>query len=390
MKTFVDAPPNVLEIEVDFTHFDYYEAVLECNYYVVGIDIVLRSDKQHARKNLSRAVLKTDTCTIKLPEIETELSSGKGKFCTVDDLIREMRDNLSSALGMVDISQQETTAKVMSKLDDILACDCDFEIVIEDPLGNSLIQCLPVGDYGSATGLQLYEYDPFVTCSTYHRNKRECEEYDIPFEGLRYAPHHIDAISNFPIFSQINVDMPNTCAATSVAMVMQYHFDNMGNVSGAILDEVITRTLEAGLFKRGDNGGMDRKGMAQLANLYGFHDVEHGSAGDDAKESASLIRSLIKQGLPVVVGARVFLSDNLAHVAHAMVIIGMDDHDNVLLVDPFNSMARRKSLKESPRWVKRSELYTATWQEFDKSWVTRGDDDEECPERRPYLCIKPF
>jgi NAD-dependent deacetylase len=183
MKTFTEAPPDVLHLsKTNAAHFDRYEAVEEGNYYDRGITIEIKCDATNAKQNLDRVILKTDTCSINIPDLDTEIPSGKGKFCTIADLLVEVNENLQSSFGGTNSIQK---SQFMTKLNDILKGNSGFTIKFEDSLGNSILQCRPQGDYDKhLVGLDLYKYDPQITCTTFLRTLMDVYEFDLPKQAL--------------------------------------------------------------------------------------------------------------------------------------------------------------------------------------------------------------
>ncbi|KAL0478296.1 NAD-dependent protein deacylase [Acrasis kona] len=180
MKTFADSSPNILRIEASGCHFDYTEAVEDKNYYDRGLTITLTSDADHL-KNLSRTILKTDSCTVQLLELDIEMSPGKGRFSTIKDLLEEAYDGISSAVSNPAIHQ------VLANLSLVIKGHSKYTLLIDDPLGNSLIQCLPEGDSSNQKGLEVYNNDPYISYSTYTRTYSQEEEFDLP----HIQKHHL-------------------------------------------------------------------------------------------------------------------------------------------------------------------------------------------------------
>jgi NAD-dependent deacetylase len=184
MKTFNLFPPDVLSIQAIASHFDKYEAIESGDYFDHGIHIELACDQDSSARNLTRAILKTDTCTVTIPELDTEISPGKAKYCTIKDLFEEVQDNLLSAFGRGGSSSVQQR-QFLDKLENILKGLSGFSITLDDPLGNSIIQCKPEGEYEEhLNGLELYEHDPFVTCKTYTRTRIDADDLDIELDEL--------------------------------------------------------------------------------------------------------------------------------------------------------------------------------------------------------------
>jgi zinc finger protein len=93
-------------------------------------------------EQLNYDVVKSDTCSILVPELELELnSSGKGRYTTVEGLIETMKEELKDANPFVggDSSLPEARERLstwLKKLDNLVGCT----IVLDDPCGNSFIE----------------------------------------------------------------------------------------------------------------------------------------------------------------------------------------------------------------------------------------------------------
>jgi NAD-dependent deacetylase len=96
--------------------------------------------------------------------------------------LNEVNDNLQSSFGGTNSTQQRV---FLGKLDDILKGKSGFTIAFEDPLGNSIVQCRPQGDYDkNLVGLDLYQLDPLITCKTFYRTRLDADEFDLPVDAL--------------------------------------------------------------------------------------------------------------------------------------------------------------------------------------------------------------
>ena len=98
-------------------------------------------------EDLSRDILKSETCSISIPEIELELSPGTlgGKFTTIEGLLgqikEEMEERIPFALG--DSATPAQTARFQSLVQSLSAIINDGKpatIIIDDPLANSYLQ----------------------------------------------------------------------------------------------------------------------------------------------------------------------------------------------------------------------------------------------------------
>ena len=143
-------------------------------------------------EDLSRDILKSETCLLKIPECEVEvrpvsdaLSSHTainhstdarvqvqpgtmgGRFTTVEGLLTQIRDDLKSSI--YDIGEDETPSDSMpesakqswkrffAKLEQAIKGDLEFNILMEDPLANSY--CQTFGEPGKDSKVKIEEYE---------------------------------------------------------------------------------------------------------------------------------------------------------------------------------------------------------------------------------------
>ena len=98
--------------------------------------------------DLSRDILKSESCVLKIPEIELELSTGTlgGRFTTVEGLLSQVLDELSSRSEFLTGDSAETAAKgrFSSFLDNLKAVISGerfpVTLILSDPLANSHLQ----------------------------------------------------------------------------------------------------------------------------------------------------------------------------------------------------------------------------------------------------------
>ena len=98
--------------------------------------------------DMSRDILKAETCGLTIPEIELDLLPGTlgGKFTTVEGLLRQVYDELESRIPFssgdsVNDDRREKFAKFLSKLDRIIKGEVlPFHLILDDPMANSYLQ----------------------------------------------------------------------------------------------------------------------------------------------------------------------------------------------------------------------------------------------------------
>uniref|UniRef100_A0A914ZJY0 Zinc finger ZPR1-type domain-containing protein n=1 Tax=Parascaris univalens TaxID=6257 RepID=A0A914ZJY0_PARUN len=99
--------------------------------------------------DLARDVLKSDTCSMSLPELELEVGPGAlpSRFTTVEGLLMATKDQLkeqgSFLLGdSADSQDKHKMSEFLENFDAILSLKKKAHLVLDDPAGNSYIQSL--------------------------------------------------------------------------------------------------------------------------------------------------------------------------------------------------------------------------------------------------------
>ncbi|BAE58799.1 ZPR1 zinc-finger domain-containing protein [Aspergillus flavus] len=150
-----------------------------------GKRITLRVENE---VDLSRDILKSDTCALHSEELEVTVQPGTlgGRFTTVEGLLTEIRDQLHGQIFDVDDASgaggdsmasdtKEKWTRFFSRLDAAINGDMKFVITLEDPMANSYVQdlCAPAVDHQ-------------ITTEEYTRTEEEEEELglkDMKLEG---------------------------------------------------------------------------------------------------------------------------------------------------------------------------------------------------------------
>lgn len=97
--------------------------------------------------DLARDVLKSDTCSVAIPELEFEMGgmSVGGKFTTLEGLLTDLLDQVSknSIFGGGDAVAPDVAARMVAfkeRFAGLIAAREVFTIVLDDPAGNSYMQ----------------------------------------------------------------------------------------------------------------------------------------------------------------------------------------------------------------------------------------------------------
>ncbi|CAL5866957.1 uncharacterized protein PFLUO_LOCUS1169 [Penicillium psychrofluorescens] len=135
--------------------------------------------------DLSRDILKSDTCALSSQELELEVQPGTlgGRFTTIEGLLTEIKEQLSSNLYDIEdvnhsggdsmvSSDKQKWDRFFANLDSAISGELKFTITLEDPLANSYVQdlCSPAAD-------------PQITIEDYTRTDEE--EDDLGLKDMK-------------------------------------------------------------------------------------------------------------------------------------------------------------------------------------------------------------
>lgn len=116
------------------------------------------------KSDLNRDVLKSETCDLKIPELEFEMGGAAlgGKFTTLEGLLNNMLDEIeqNSLWGSGDGAAPDVADKMKkfkARLRQCIEGDLEFTIVLDDPAGNSYLQNLYAPD--PDPGMLIEEYE---------------------------------------------------------------------------------------------------------------------------------------------------------------------------------------------------------------------------------------
>lgn len=171
---------------------------------------------------LSRQVVKSDSASVTLPELEFEIptSTQKGTITTVEGLLSEAATGLRSYQEQrreQDPTTAEGVDKFLVKLDACLAAEMEFTVIVDDPAGNSYVE--------SAEGKP--ETDKLLQVSFYTRTRQQ--QLDV---GLLAGDEEEAAAP------EIAADDPHHGHAPLGAAAMHRAF---GRMQGAAADTLISR-----------------------------------------------------------------------------------------------------------------------------------------------------
>ncbi len=126
-------------------------------------------------EDLSRDILKSETCRLCIPEIDLELDTGTlgGRFTTLEGLLMQVHNELQSKVSFLhgDSADNEKNTLFQALLANIISIcrgERDFNVIIDDPLANSYLQNIYAPDE-----------DPFMTIEYYERTEEQNEDLGI-------------------------------------------------------------------------------------------------------------------------------------------------------------------------------------------------------------------
>lgn len=132
--------------------------------------------------DMTRDVLKSETCSVLIPELEFELGMAAvgGKFTTLEGLLKDIKDLIVSKNPFIcgdscASDQMQKLQEFGEKIDKIIAGEMDVHVVLDDPAGNSYLQ-----------NVYAPEEDPEITTEKYTRTFEQNEDLglnDMKTEG---------------------------------------------------------------------------------------------------------------------------------------------------------------------------------------------------------------
>ncbi|KAM7422041.1 hypothetical protein PAMA_010227 [Pampus argenteus] len=147
----------------------------------LGTKITLRVTDS---SDMTRDVLKSETCSVAIPELEFELGMAAlgGKFTTLEGLLKDIKDLIVSKNPFIcgDSSTSDRVQKLAdfgAKIDMIMAGEMDVHVILDDPAGNSYLQ-----------NVYAPEPDPEMTTEKYTRTLEQNEDLglnDMKTEGYQ-------------------------------------------------------------------------------------------------------------------------------------------------------------------------------------------------------------
>jgi len=135
-------------------------------------------------EDLSRDILKSETCGLSIPEIDLVLQEGTlgGRFTTLEGILDQVYEELSDKVFAGDSSGSEDKPgfeMFLTKLKEVKNAERGFTLILDDPLANSYLQNIYAPDP-----------DPNMEIIMYDRSWQQNEELglnDMKVEGYEEA-----------------------------------------------------------------------------------------------------------------------------------------------------------------------------------------------------------
>ncbi|KAH8294509.1 hypothetical protein KR044_013465 [Drosophila immigrans] len=123
-----------------------------------------------SKEDLTRDVLKSETCSLAIPELELDVGPHAlcGRFTTVEGLLVAMREQLDGRLfhDSADEASRQQLQRFLDTFDNVLKLQNVITLVLQDPAGNTYVQSLRDDD----------EPDDKLTVERYDRSYEDNEE----------------------------------------------------------------------------------------------------------------------------------------------------------------------------------------------------------------------
>lgn len=127
--------------------------------------------KVEDREDLSRDILKSETCGLTVPEIDLVLQAGTlgGRFTTLEGILEQVYDELSEkvfaagdSVGSADpdgpdIQHRNKFEIFLGNLKAVKNAERPFTLILDDPLANSYVQNLYAPDLDPSMEIELYD-----------------------------------------------------------------------------------------------------------------------------------------------------------------------------------------------------------------------------------------
>ncbi|KIP05495.1 hypothetical protein PHLGIDRAFT_36422 [Phlebiopsis gigantea 11061_1 CR5-6] len=139
--------------------------------------------KVEDREDLSRDILKSESCGLAIPEIELVLQPGTlgGRFTTLEGILNQVYEELSAKVFNDAKTDNGAFETFLARLKSVKAAERPFTLILDDPLANSYLQNLYAPDP-----------DPNMTSEEYERTWDQNDDLglnDMQVEGYEGDPN---------------------------------------------------------------------------------------------------------------------------------------------------------------------------------------------------------
>jgi zinc finger protein len=118
------------------------------------------------KEDLSRDILKAESCALSCPELNLSVEAGTlgGRFTTIEGLLTQVRDDLRSSIFDAGGGGDSTVSATKTKWDDFFSQlssaidgEVKFTIVLSDPLASSYVQSFAAPEPDAQMKVEDYE-----------------------------------------------------------------------------------------------------------------------------------------------------------------------------------------------------------------------------------------
>lgn len=115
--------------------------------------------KVEDREDLSRDVLKSESCGLAIPEIELVLQPGTlgGRFTTLEGILDQIYEELSAKVFADSMTGDSAFENFLQRLKGVKAAEHPFTVILDDPLANSYLQNIYAPDPDPNMEIELYD-----------------------------------------------------------------------------------------------------------------------------------------------------------------------------------------------------------------------------------------
>jgi len=137
--------------------------------------------KMTDEEDLSRDILKSETCALMIPEINLELTYGTlgGRFTTIEGLLDQIYEELDTKTPFtkgdsVTEERKHKFSDFLQKLEEVKEMKREFTLILDDPLSNSYLQ-----------NIYAPYPDPNMTIEEYERTFQQNEDFEIELKNYK-------------------------------------------------------------------------------------------------------------------------------------------------------------------------------------------------------------